>query len=184
LGSTNRSNFWNQSAAIIAYGPNGGFFRLRFFHDGYDFSSALVFTVQHENRVLGLVNFRSPGGDKHISLDPLPEKFKLTQLKFEPEMNHLPHHFKAKLIGTRSFKEPTEVSWADMPNAHGYFALEIHPDGVPPEVEYEVKDGLVHLTWGNLSLTGLAKVDTVNALDAAFRSTLDGQPLPYMKLEE
>jgi hypothetical protein len=39
--------------------------------DGYDFASGLLWTVQQDGNVIGLVNFRSPGGDRHPTLDPI-----------------------------------------------------------------------------------------------------------------
>ncbi len=73
LGSANRGTFWIQQRALLAYW--GGAARpacwahLRFMHDEYDFASALLYATQERNLVLGLVNFRTPGGDKHPSLD-------------------------------------------------------------------------------------------------------------------
>lgn len=73
LGSVNRGTFWIQQRALLAYW--GGATRparwghLRFMHDDYDFASALLYATQERNLVLGLVNFVSPGGDKHPSLD-------------------------------------------------------------------------------------------------------------------
>lgn len=76
LGSANRSDFWIQRRPLLAYWGDGArparFVQLRFLKDDYDFSSALLYSVQEKNCVLGVVNFRSPGGDKHISLDPIP----------------------------------------------------------------------------------------------------------------
>jgi hypothetical protein len=73
LGSANRGNFWVQQRALVAYwgGPErpACYAQLRLMHDDYDFSSALVYTTQERNRVLGLVNFRNPGGDKHVNID-------------------------------------------------------------------------------------------------------------------
>lgn len=75
LGSANRSDFWIQRRPLLAYWGGPGrparFVQMRFLKDDYDFSSALIYTVQERNCILGLVNFRSPGGDKHISLDPI-----------------------------------------------------------------------------------------------------------------
>jgi hypothetical protein len=75
LGSANRSDFWIQRRPLLAYwgGPErpARFVQMRFLKDDYDFSSALLYSVQERNFVLGLVNFRSPGGDRHISLDPI-----------------------------------------------------------------------------------------------------------------
>jgi hypothetical protein len=46
---------------------------MRCVKDDYDFASALLWTVQKDGYVLGLVNFRSPGGDRHPSLEPVKD---------------------------------------------------------------------------------------------------------------
>lgn len=75
LGTVNQGDFWVQSRPLLAYfgGPErpGRFVRLRLVKDGYDFASGLLWTVQRDGNVLGLVNFRSPGGDRHPTLDPI-----------------------------------------------------------------------------------------------------------------
>lgn len=75
LGSVNRGNFWIQQRALLAYWGGAErpahYAQLRFMHDDYDFSSALLYATQERNRVLGLVNFRNPGGDKHPSIDTI-----------------------------------------------------------------------------------------------------------------
>lgn len=75
LGSVNQGDFWVQSRPLLAYfgGPErpARIVRLRVVKDGYDFASALLWTVQTNGCVLGLVNFRSPGGDRHPTLDPI-----------------------------------------------------------------------------------------------------------------
>jgi hypothetical protein len=75
LGSVNQGDFWVQSRPLLAYfgGPErpARIVRLRVVKDGYDFASALLWTVQQDGNVLGLVNFRSPGGDRHPTLDPI-----------------------------------------------------------------------------------------------------------------
>lgn len=77
LGSANRADFWIQRRPLLAYwgGPErpARYAQLRFFKDDYDFASALLYATQERNRVLGLVNFRSPGGDKHVSIDMLKD---------------------------------------------------------------------------------------------------------------
>lgn len=73
LGSANRADFWIQRRPVLAYwgGPQrpAKYAQLRFFKDDYDFASALSYATQERNRVLGMVCFRSPGGDKHVSID-------------------------------------------------------------------------------------------------------------------
>lgn len=85
LGSINRGDFWIQRRPLLAYWGDRSrparYAQLRFMKDDYDFSSALVYTVQEKNHVLGVVTFRTPGGDKHISLDPLPAEFPARRLR-------------------------------------------------------------------------------------------------------
>lgn len=72
LGSVNRGDFWVQRRGLLAYW-RGGHLQARVTKDDYDFASALLYTVQQKGKVLGMVNFRTPGGDKHPSLDPIKE---------------------------------------------------------------------------------------------------------------
>lgn len=74
LGSVNCGNFWNQRRPLIAYWGDGehvSAFRVRFLHDGYDYSSAMFFGVQDEGDVLAAINFATDRGDTHPSLDRL-----------------------------------------------------------------------------------------------------------------
>jgi hypothetical protein len=88
LGSVNQGDLWVQSRPLLAYfgGPGrpARFIRLRMVKDGYDFASGLLWTVQQGGNVLGLVNFRSPGGDRHPTLDPIGNgEFKCGRLFLE-----------------------------------------------------------------------------------------------------
>jgi len=74
LGSVNIGDLWNQRRPLLAYwNTDTGVvaMRLRCLHDGYDYSSASIFTVQDESDVLGAVVFAIDRGDTHISLDRL-----------------------------------------------------------------------------------------------------------------
>lgn len=100
LGSANRSDFWVQRRPLLGYFGDSGrparVIQLRVIKDGYDFSSALFYSVQQGPRVLGLINFRNPGGDKHISLDPIKEgTFVCGRLFAEFDFEGLPDGFTA-----------------------------------------------------------------------------------------
>jgi len=74
LGSVNIGDLWNQRRPLLAYwNTDTGVvaMRLRCLHDGYDYSSASIFTVQDKSDVLGAVVFATDRGDTHISLDRL-----------------------------------------------------------------------------------------------------------------
>lgn len=95
VGSANRSNFWIQSRGLAAYwgegGRTGGYLQMRFVKDDYDFTSALLYTVQERNCVLGLVNFRTPGGDKHPNLDPVRDgQFRASRLRLRLDLSGVP----------------------------------------------------------------------------------------------
>lgn len=77
LGTVNRGEFWVQRRPLLGYFGDDSrparTVQMRVVKDGYDFSSALLFSAQRDARVLGMINFRDPGGDKHISLDPIKD---------------------------------------------------------------------------------------------------------------
>lgn len=85
IGSVNRSEFWNQRRPLMAYWglPSHPVkcMQMKVVKDDYDFSSALFYSVQNNGAVLGQVCFRSDGGDRHISLDPIhDQRFQLTRM--------------------------------------------------------------------------------------------------------
>lgn len=128
IGSINQGDFWVQRRPAVAYWrrPGGGFgyAQLRLMKDDYDFSSALFFSVQHENTVLGVVNFRNPGGDKHISLDPIENgRFHATSLRLQLDIT-------AEALPTPSFGESGAAT-------KGSGALYLFPAG---------KDQVLHLS--------------------------------------
>lgn len=72
LGTFNREEMWNQRRPFLSYidGENKPYcFRVKCYHDGFDFSSAVLHSVQTESKVLGNINFSSDRGDTHIGLD-------------------------------------------------------------------------------------------------------------------
>jgi hypothetical protein len=88
LGSANRSDFWIQRRPLIAYWGDSTrppkCLQLRVIKDDYDFTSALFYSAQNQGSVLGSIRFRSDGGDKHPSLDPIKNgTFSLTSMRVQ-----------------------------------------------------------------------------------------------------
>lgn len=76
IGSVNCGDLWNQRRPLVAYwntssGPAA--MRVRFLHDGYDYSSASIFTIQDKAELLSAVVFATDRGDTHISLDRIQD---------------------------------------------------------------------------------------------------------------
>ena len=72
LGTFNREELWNQRRPLLSYidGKKSPYcFRVKCYHDGFDFSSAVLHCVQKDGNVLGNINFSSDRGDTHIGLD-------------------------------------------------------------------------------------------------------------------
>lgn len=72
IGSVNCGDLWNQRRPVVAYWntPSGpAAMRVRFLHDGYDYASASIFTIQDGPELLSAVLFATDRGDTHISLD-------------------------------------------------------------------------------------------------------------------
>ncbi len=88
LGSVNRGDFWIQRRPLLAYWIPSNSAQLRCMKDDYDFSSALLYSTQERNRILGIVNFRSPGGDKHISIDMVKNgQFEASSLRLQLDIS-------------------------------------------------------------------------------------------------
>lgn len=95
LGSASRSDFWVQRRPLIGYFGDASrparVVQLRVVKDGYDFSSAVFHSVQDQGRVLAVIGFRNPGGDRHISLDPVRDgRFECGRLFAELHLDGLP----------------------------------------------------------------------------------------------
>lgn len=234
LGSANRADFWVQRRPLLAYFGDTArparTVQMRVVKDGYDFSSALFHSVQQKGRVLGLISFRNPGGDKHISLDPIRDgQFECGRLFGELDFEGLPAGFthelkdgvasikssslnaRFQLIGARfgahaprlqatassqsltitfDFKPPEAprlVRWADLPTAYAAFALELSDAsaaiGASAPTE-QMKPGAITLQWGELQLSGLARVDAADRHEAAYAATISGTPVPAPRLND
>jgi hypothetical protein len=74
LGSVSRDNLWDQRRALLGYWRTeedpAVVLRLRFLHDGRDFSSACVRNHQSGPRILTAVGLLTGMGDAHHQLDP------------------------------------------------------------------------------------------------------------------
>jgi hypothetical protein len=91
LGSVNRSTFWTQRKPLIGYWKTDEdpavVFRLRFLHDGRDFASMAVQTVQHDNRAVSRLAFLPNRGVWHPTLDrPEDGLFRATDFRLRYEL--------------------------------------------------------------------------------------------------
>ena len=96
LGSANQSDFWVQRRPLLAYWGGDArpahYLQLRVMHDDYDFASALFYSVQDKENVAGAINFRTPGGDKHPSLDPVKDgAFAASRIAVHCELAGVPY---------------------------------------------------------------------------------------------
>jgi len=92
LGSVSLSSFWTQRKPVVAYWKTDQdpaiAFRVRFFHDGNDFSSMGLRTSQDRNRVLCALHSLQRRGDWHRTLDrPADGVFKAKDLRLRLELN-------------------------------------------------------------------------------------------------
>lgn len=106
LGSVNRGDFWVQRRPLLGYFGDASrparSVQLRVVKDGYDFASALLYSVQERGRVLALVSFRDPGADRHVSLDPIRNsRFECGRLFAELHISGLPEGYSHRAQGAR-----------------------------------------------------------------------------------
>jgi hypothetical protein len=92
LGSVSQGDWWVQRRPVLGWFRDGAgstvALQMRVMKDDYDFSSARIYSVQHENRILGVINFQTPGGDRHISLDPIADgRFPARSLRLQVDLS-------------------------------------------------------------------------------------------------
>jgi len=86
LGSVDICDFWNQRRALLGYFGDlekPVYITARMLHDDFDFSTAVLRTVQDKNKLIGLVNCAYNGGDTHINIDRIKDgEISLKRLEF------------------------------------------------------------------------------------------------------
>lgn len=148
LGSANRGNFWVQSRPLVAYWP-GGWAQMRMLKDDYDFASGLLYTAQERNCVLGLATFRTPGGDKHPSLDPVRDgEFHASRLRLRLDVSGGGRYV---VDGDRVAVECGAVKlWLRVPAADfgGYRGkLSVAREGAVLAVSFDLLEGARTVRW-------------------------------------
>lgn len=184
LGSANRGDFWVQRRPLLAYWGGAArparYVQLRFIKDDYDFASALLYTVQERGRILGLVNFRSPGGDKHPGLDPVQNgEFKASRLRLVAEISGAP---KAEVLaggeraGARGAKLPLTTRLAlDLPGAKLWMQARSAVFGVhEPSLSLSSENGVLSISFDLLSKPGTVRWRDMEAAYLAFTLSMEG----------
>ncbi|MDZ4799555.1 MAG: hypothetical protein SGI92_15440 [Bryobacteraceae bacterium] len=234
LGSVNRGDFWVQRRPLLAWWGSAPAksAQLRFIHDDYDFASANLYSVQQQKYVVGFVNFKYPGGDKHPSLDvlkggsfpasrlflrlDLPEgtklirsteaatamvtadlgggmrlAFQVRSARFNDYTGRLTLDGKGLSFdllppGTDTVRwDSTEQAWLAFT-----FTIESTRDSAAGFAERvaALPWNETRLEWktpaGALALTAGRAVKPVAEQDRAFADSIDGQPVPMVRLSE
>ena len=72
VGSINKSEMWNQRRPLLGYiydDKKDFSFRVKCYHDGFDFSAGGFHAVQDKSNILGSINFSENRGDTHVCID-------------------------------------------------------------------------------------------------------------------
>ncbi|MGE9290300.1 MAG: hypothetical protein ACQKBT_04870 [Puniceicoccales bacterium] len=90
LGSVSYSNLTNQRRSLLAYWGDRKktrSLRLRFLHDGYDFTAMQFYSAQSEGAILAGIGFATDGGDRHPHFDRLTNgQFEASDLRLRFEI--------------------------------------------------------------------------------------------------
>ncbi|MFD0714359.1 hypothetical protein [Paenibacillus sp. GCM10027626] len=100
LGSFNKEIMWNQTRTVLAYLDNGGqptYMHLRCLHDGYDYCSAILSSVQRKEHVLYGVHFMTNGGDTHPNLDKIDGTIEAADFRLRLEIGGSIERVESKL---------------------------------------------------------------------------------------
>ncbi len=90
LGSVNYSDLFAQRRSLLAYWgqpEQARALRLRFLHDGYDFTTMQFYSTQQEGELLAGIGFATDGGDRHPHFDRLTDgQFEASDLRLRFEV--------------------------------------------------------------------------------------------------
>ncbi|WP_269522641.1 hypothetical protein [Coraliomargarita parva] len=109
LGSVNYSDLNNQRRSLLAYWGKPGqvrSLRLRFLHDGYDFTAMQFYCAQQEGNILAALGLATDGGDRHPYFDRLTNgQFKADDLRLRFEVEGI---------------EPKQIEVVELDSAKGF----------------------------------------------------------------
>lgn len=214
LGSANRLDFWEQRRPLIAYWGTPDqprYMRLRFLKDDHDFASALFFGVQQRGFAIGAVAFRSPGGDRHPSLDPIQDgrlaaRYLALRFEFHPEVGFgnpirsgdvaVEFRIAGGRFGKRSVEVVREPGFTDLVLLQSrepveviwskldeaFVAFAVGINTPIPELELAREGPTYRLSAGPLAMTFSPRIQTVTEHHATFQDFVDGQPAPVVRL--
>ncbi|MBQ8718461.1 MAG: hypothetical protein IJY66_04280, partial [Clostridia bacterium] len=107
LGSLHRECAWNQHRNVLGYFGTVAepiAFNLKCLHDGWDYCSGLMNTIQERGRVLSTMAFATNGGDTHVCLDMVKDaKIRAKDLRIRCLFEGAIRHLKAEQVGEHTF---------------------------------------------------------------------------------
>ncbi len=107
LGSLHRECAWNQHRNILGYFGTVDepvAFNLKCLHDGWDYCSGLMNTVQERGRLLSTMTFATNGGDTHVCLDMVKDaKIRAKDFRIRCLFAGAVHHLGAEQLGAHTF---------------------------------------------------------------------------------
>jgi hypothetical protein len=183
LGSVNIGDLWNQRRPLLAYWRTDDgvmAMRLRCLHDGYDYSSASIFTVQDKGDILGAVVFATDRGDTHISLDRIKKAtIKAKDLRIRLELEGAVNNIKlpSKVETGKPIQTLSGLTTFDFKVAHAVF-------GDFPITMNTSRDG--NKAWIDIVLYNgkQTEIEFVNIEEAAIIFTLSINPAFQRRLAE
>lgn len=161
LGSANRSDFWVQRRPLLGYFGDASrparTVRLRVIKDGYDFASAVFHSVQERGRVLGLIAFRDPGGDRHITLDPIRGgRFECGRLFAELHISGLPEGYSHTVqlgrleVDSSSLRLAYRLAGGRFGERELRLAVHPHPGDFTATIDFKPPDAPRQVVWSQI----------------------------------
>lgn len=146
LGSVNYSDLFNQRRSLLAYWGEPEHvrsLRLRFLHDGYDFTAMQYYSTQREGNILAALSLATDGGDRHPYFDRIVDgHFEASDLRLRLEIEG---------VSQKSLKTLN----LDSSETSGYFSIdgiylslsviEATFDGLNGKLEVTYNDGIANL---------------------------------------
>jgi hypothetical protein len=187
VGSLHHEIAWNQHRNVLGYfGTKASpvAFNLKCLHDGWDYCSAIMSTIQDKGRTLTGFSFATAGGDTHCVLDMIKDAtISAEDLRVRWQLEGALDRLDVEQTGENTFRVIDRPTGLTLNIAYPYAVFGqnvIRYEIVREEKKIGIDAVLYHGERTDIKLNELGKAALVTALDV----TLDGGEMPTVQAGE
>jgi hypothetical protein len=187
VGSLHHEIAWNQHRNVLGYfgtQTEPVAFNLKCLHDGWDYCSAIMSTIQDKGRTLTAFSFSTSGGDTHCCLDMIKNAtISAEDMRVRWQLEGALDRLEVEQTGKTTFRVVDRATGLTLNIAYPYAVFGqnvVYYEITREEGKIGIDAVLYHGERTDIKLNELGKAAVVTALDV----TLDGAEMPAVTVGE